>query len=173
MSLNKHGFNLTGCWRHTTGFKMCGNLIKDFCIVWLQREEDLLFIYAAVQRQLSKSKSPPKSTAAFWAQKSCRLCGYCTHCSTRLSCTPLSSFSFTSCLLPSMSVSPLSAGGCGVTWCAEEDQWHAGGDSEENGQPVQTRTTPPPPMHGVWMSSALPINRYVEYSFHVTAYNWN
>lgn len=40
---------------------------------------------------------------------------------------------------PYMSVSPFSAGRRGVTWCAEEDQWHAGGDSEEDGQPVQTR----------------------------------
>lgn len=38
-----------------------------------------------------------------------------------------------------MCVSPFSDGRCGVTWCAEEDQWHAWDYSEEDGQPVQTR----------------------------------
>lgn len=41
-------------------------------------------------------------------------------------------------VVSSTSVSPRSAGRCGVTRRAEEDQRHVGGDSEEDGHPVQT-----------------------------------
>ena len=172
MSLNKHGFNLTGCWRHTTGFKMCGNLIKDFCIVWLQREEDLLFIYAAVQRQLSKSKSPPKSTAAFWAR---RAAGSVVIVHTvpqgchALRCpafhSPLASF------LPCLSLRSVLGGveSRGVLRKISDMLEVILKRMDSLSKLDNTSTTDARRLDE--LSSA--INRYVEYSFHITAYNWN
>lgn len=54
-----------------------------------------------------------------------------------LLCTPAARSS--SPVSSATSLPSLSNGRRGVTWRAAEDQWHAGGDPEENGQPVQTR----------------------------------
>lgn len=54
-----------------------------------------------------------------------------------LLCTPAARSS--SPVSSATSLPSLSNGRRGVTWRAAEDQWHAGGDPKENGQPVQTR----------------------------------
>lgn len=113
------------------------NLIQDFCIVWNSAEGNFLLICIAVKRQLSKTRPQPKSTTVYWAR---RAAGFVIneHAVVQVWCVLHCPAFHSSPVSFSMCVPPLSAGRRGVTWCAEEDKWHAGGDSEEDGQPVQT-----------------------------------
>lgn len=100
------------------------------CLAYIRREFAFDLHCSEVYRDIVQNKS----AANYWARRAAgsvinvHVC-YELHCPAFHS-SPIS---------PSMSLSPLSAGRRGVTWCAEEDQWHAGGDSKEDGQPIQTR----------------------------------
>lgn len=114
------------------------NLIEDICLAHSRKEfasdlhcseeyRDSCPKQEHSQNQLQYVK--PEKLQALWLM--CMLFyKFVLHCPATHSSSPVS---------PSMSVPPLSAGRRGVTRRAEEDQWHAGGDSEENGQLVQTR----------------------------------
>lgn len=106
---------------------------EDFGIVWHIAEGNLLLSCIALEciETVVQNNNTAKSTTVWWAR---RAAGFVINVHSVLQV----------CFVPhcpafhSSPVSPLSAGRRGVTWCAEEDKWHAGGYSEEDGQSVQT-----------------------------------